>query len=411
MSLVVFDNAEELYFNWLGNNPESLVLNTTRSHEPACLMIHIAQCDHISNPGSTDAGGFTEREHIKVGSESADEIVNWIAREKDITYRELELCKSCTPEYHYHNLKNAAKAIATSRLSKSSTGRVFGHIPSYPPGSTFASRQELASARVHPPPSSGISGSASEGADSIVLSGGYPDDEDHGDVIIYTGHGGRDRSTGKQISDQTLTRQNLALAVSSTRGLPVRVTRGDRHKSQYSPSIGYRYEGLYRVVRYWQDESREGYTIIRFQLEQTEYHTPIPPDDLTLESRGSAEPERVLSTVQRIVRDTQIAKDIKALHDYTCQACGLRLNVPSGPYAEAAHIRPLGSPHKGPDTPDNILCLCPNCHVLFDYGSISVDYEMRLIGELEGSLRIHKRHDLNKSHLEYHRERFFKVGL
>ena len=34
---------------------------------------------------------------------------------------------------------------------------------------------------------------------------------------------------------------------------------------------------------------------------------------------------------------------------------------------EAAHIRPLGAPHNGPDTLDNTLCLCPNHHVPFDH--------------------------------------------
>jgi hypothetical protein len=34
------------------------------------------------------------------------------------------------------------------------------------------------------------------GAESIVVSGGYEDDEDHGDTIIYTGHGGNDPQTG-----------------------------------------------------------------------------------------------------------------------------------------------------------------------------------------------------------------------
>lgn len=38
----------------------------------------------------------------------------------------------------------------------------------------------------------GISGSGEEGADSVVVSGGYEDDEDYGDVIVYTGHGGND---------------------------------------------------------------------------------------------------------------------------------------------------------------------------------------------------------------------------
>jgi hypothetical protein len=56
-----------------------------------------------------------------------------------------------------------------------------------------------------------------EGADSIVLSGGYEDDEDHGDEIVYTGHGGKDQKTGKQVRDQKLTIGNLALARSHSR--------------------------------------------------------------------------------------------------------------------------------------------------------------------------------------------------
>jgi len=37
------------------------------------------------------------------------------------------------------------------------------------------------------------------GADSIVFSGGYEDDEHRGDEIIYTGHGGRDPNTGQGV--------------------------------------------------------------------------------------------------------------------------------------------------------------------------------------------------------------------
>lgn len=72
------------------------------------------------------------------------------------------------------------------------------------------------------------------------MSGGYQDDEDYGTVIVYTGHGGMDSTTKGQIADQTLTAQNLALAVSADRGLPVRVVRGATGDPQYSPSSGYR---------------------------------------------------------------------------------------------------------------------------------------------------------------------------
>ena len=70
--------------------------------------------------------------------------------------------------------------------------RVFGDIPTFPPGSIFSSRKELSFAGIHPPLQAGISGSGKDGADSIVISGGYEDDHDYGDMIIYTGHGGQD---------------------------------------------------------------------------------------------------------------------------------------------------------------------------------------------------------------------------
>jgi putative restriction endonuclease len=86
--------------------------------------------------------------------------------------------------------------------------RVFGHIPGYTVGSRFGSRAELSEAGLHRPTVAGISGSEREGADSIVLSGGYEDDKDFGDEIAYTGHGGRDQETGRQIANQNLSRGN-----------------------------------------------------------------------------------------------------------------------------------------------------------------------------------------------------------
>jgi hypothetical protein len=84
--------------------------------------------------------------------------------------------------------------------------RHFSHVPGYPEGSRFESRAELSKAGVHRPTVAGISGSEREGADSIVLSGGYEDDQDLGDEIVYTGHGGRDPESGRQIVDQSFTR-------------------------------------------------------------------------------------------------------------------------------------------------------------------------------------------------------------
>lgn len=80
-----------------------------------------------------------------------------------------------------------------------------GDIDGIAEGTEFASRRDLHDAGVHRGLQRGI-GSKGE---SIVLSGGYVDDEDHGDLIIYTGEGGRSAQTGRQITDQTMTRGNL----------------------------------------------------------------------------------------------------------------------------------------------------------------------------------------------------------
>ena len=146
--------------------------------------------------------------------------------------------------------------------------RHFGHPHDVAPGMTFDCRADLAAAGVHRPLRRGISGSQAEGCDSIVVCTGYEDDVDEWDVITYTGEGGRDHSTRKQVLDQELTRGNQALVLSYERDLPIRVSRGPMPGSSYAPERGYRYDGLYRVARWWTETGRSGHLIYRFRLER-----------------------------------------------------------------------------------------------------------------------------------------------
>jgi predicted HNH restriction endonuclease len=109
--------------------------------------------------------------------------------------------------------------------------------------------------------------------------------------------------------------------------------------------------------------------ILRRPRVEPEKHTPraIDIEELT-------QPERVLQETYRILRDTTLARKVKESHKYRCQICGETLKLADGtPYAEAHHVMPLGKPHNGPDVRSNILCVCPNDHVLLDYGSIKLD--------------------------------------
>lgn len=286
----------------------------------------------------------------------------------------------------------------------------FGHVEGVDVGSVFPDRKALRKAEIHLPLINGIHGDRDEGADSIVMSGGYVDDEDHGDLIIYTGQGGNDTATKKQIADQEMTRGNLGLAISCKEGRPVRVVRGAKHRSPYSPSSGYRYDGLYFVEHYWSERGLDGFLIWRFRLRQYPNEPITPhqgelPTQTSIDGRADGRTRREETTNQRIVRNTMLGTWVKRVHSYTCQICGTQIETLTGPYAEAAHIRPLGRPHDGPDSTSNILCLCPNCHVQLDHLALYVEPDnsvwSAMSGVRIGELRLTPEHSIDASHFEY----------
>jgi putative restriction endonuclease len=179
----------------------------------------------------------------------------------------------------------------------------------------------------------------------------------------------------------------------------VRVIRGHAHPSPHSPPVGYSYDGLYVVEDYWHEPGRSGVRVWRYRLRKVPQEAT--PDQTVAETPAAySVVERRETTISRIVRDTAQARRIKALYRYACQVCDLRLEGLAGPYAEAAHIRPLGRPHNGPDTADNILCLCPNHHVLLDFGGLHVNEDFSIVGEA-GRLTLHPRHRINPAYLLY----------
>lgn len=273
---------------------------------------------------------------------------------------------------------------------------MIGEIPGMKIGQVFKDRQALHDAGVHRATQAGITGKATEGAESIVLSGGYVDDEDYGDTIIYTGHGGRDPNTGEQVFHQEFTRQNQAHVTGCRNGMPVRVVRREKRKSSYSPESGYSYGGLYIVEKYWIETGINGFQVCRFRLVSSALNTA------SVTANAAVPAARAQTVIQRIIRGTALGRKVKSMYKYNCQVCGITLQCEGGLYAEAAHIRPLGSPHNGPDTMENILCLCPNHHVLFDNGGLTLSDD--LVVALTGSqLIVHSKHTINVEHIRYQR--------
>lgn len=294
---------------------------------------------------------------------------------------------------------------------------MIGHPPGVAVGARFDTRAELRAAGVHRELQAGICGRADTGAESVVLAGGYVDDRDRGDRILYTGAGGRDPSTKRQIAHQSFgatgaSRWNRALAVSGDNDLPVRVVRGHRARP-HGPPAGYRYDGLWRVERFWPEPGADGWRVLVFELVPyggeaitggTGWGSGGPgllePEQPSLEPPG-----RDLIEGTRASRDPTLALAVKRVYDHQCQGCGLRVETAAGPYAEAAHIRPLGHPHDGPDELANMLCLCPSCHAAFDRGGwvVGPDLVAEWLGGERRALRVSPDHGLDPRHLAHHR--------
>ena len=114
---------------------------------------------------------------------------------------------------------------------------------------------------------------------------------------------------------------------------------------------------------------------------------------------GSPTPNRVAVVTSRVERNTALAKWLKEIHNYECQICGMTILLPHGKrYAEVHHLRPLGEPHNGPDIPENMIVVCPNHHVMCDYGAIKLSAD---------ELRTHPQHKVGREFVQYHNSKIY----
>lgn len=327
----------------------------------------------------------------------------------------------------------------------------FGELPGEPVGKVYDNRTAAKDARVHQVTQQGIAGNRHVGCASIVLSGGYETDEDYGYEVFYTGAGGQDPATRQHVAHQDLDKSdNAALVRSQETGLPIRIVRGAGHNSDHAPKVGYRYDGLYKVIKHYENYPADGFRRWMFHLaqltvEEAAAYTPdenyeadnrayrdhglgsgpfghdqqtegqltaarvdpfyAPPVELVLPA-GKTDPGTKTILSQRVVRDTKVTAAVKAMYLDTCQICGTQVATRAGYYSEGAHIRPLGRPHHGPDTMSNILCLCPNHHAAFDKGGLYLDDDLAVhdaLGHRLSGLKMHAEHGIDLNNIRYHR--------
>ncbi len=128
-----------------------------------------------------------------------------------------------------------------------------------------------------------------------------------------------------------------------------------------------------------------------------------------------AEVARIKRQIEQQLRNAELAATLKELYESKCMFCDSQICVSISPeryYVQAAHIRPLGRPHNGPDIPENMIVLCPNCHIQFDAGILSISLrsptELTINSEtanhaLHGKVvRTRGTHKLDAQYVEWH---------
>ncbi len=114
------------------------------------------------------------------------------------------------------------------------------------------------------------------------------------------------------------------------------------------------------------DYEEEAYTKVVKKLTQSEIDEMIRNyHEINLQNKKSV-------TSKRYFRDPRLSALMKAKHKHTCQLCDQKTfsGKAGNWYTESHHVIPRSK--NGPDSPDNILILCPTCHKIFDKGTSNV---------------------------------------
>ncbi|KAM1369532.1 hypothetical protein ACFX2I_040005 [Malus domestica] len=203
--------------------------------------------------------------------------VAWRCKVKEALGAYQELFTELSQEYAKKSDKNVGCKIhmeVVMRLKEQgkcvNTRKQLGPIPGVEVGDEFQYRAQLVIVGLHHPYQNGIDYMTKDGksvATSIVDSGRYGNHVESSDILIYSGEGGNSMIKGEEPKDQKLERGNLALKNSIEEGTPVRVIHKRLEVGTNSrSSTTYVYDGLYKVVEFWQDREKFGKMVFKFSL-------------------------------------------------------------------------------------------------------------------------------------------------
>ncbi|THU70376.1 hypothetical protein C4D60_Mb08t24330 [Musa balbisiana] len=177
-----------------------------------------------------------------------------------------------------------AGAIMSGKDLKANAGKRIGPVPGVEIGDIFYFRFEMCLIGLHAPSMAGIDYMTASFSDKdepvaicIVSAGGYENEDDDVDVLIYSGQGGSGKHDKKQPDDQKLERGNLALERSLHRKNQIRVVRSTKDVSCPTGKI-YIYDGLYKIDDSWVEKGKTGFNIFKYKL----LREPGQPDGIAV---------------------------------------------------------------------------------------------------------------------------------
>ncbi|MCY4395792.1 MAG: HNH endonuclease [Rhodospirillaceae bacterium] len=126
---------------------------------------------------------------------------------------------------------------------------------------------------------------------------------------------------------------------------------------------------------------------------------------------------------RRRFRDQMFSRRVRRAYRERCSLTGLRLiNGGGRPEVEAAHIRPVGGGHNGPDSIWNGIALCQTAHWMFDRGLVTLEDDYSIVvspkapgdayrllrPEMVAEVPAGFRERPHPNFLKYHRDNIFK---
>ncbi|KAG8085974.1 hypothetical protein GUJ93_ZPchr0010g9974 [Zizania palustris] len=164
-----------------------------------------------------------------------------------------------------------AGAIMMASNIRANMGKRVGAVPGVEIGDIFYFRMELCVIGLHAPSMGGIDYmSAKFGTDEdsvaicIVAAGGYENEDEDTDTLVYSGSGGNSKNSEER-HDQKLERGNLALERSLHRKNEIRVVRGFKDPFCLTGKI-YIYDGLYKIQESWKERTKSGINCFKYKL-------------------------------------------------------------------------------------------------------------------------------------------------